>query len=149
MIEAIAQGRWPLVGGGQAILSPLYIDNLCHAVALAIDQRDRGGIWNLTDGVAVSWREFSGMIADHLGVTRRFRSVPFALAYPIGLKIEMVYRLPLFRGEPKLTRYRVIKAGRDFHYSIDRAREELGYLPDTDLDGHLLKTVEWYRSVLS
>ncbi len=149
MIEAIARGRWPLVGGGQAILSPLYIDNLCRAIALAIDHGGPGGIWNITDGVAVNWREFSGMIADHLGVNRRFRSVPYALALSAGQMVETLYRLPLFQGEPKFTRYRVIKAGRDFHYSIDRAREELGYLPDTDLDGHLLKTVEWYRSVLS
>ncbi|MFC1529921.1 NAD-dependent epimerase/dehydratase family protein [Gemmatimonadota bacterium] len=147
MIEAIARGRWPLVSGGRALFAPLYIDNLCRAVALAIDREEAGGVWNITDGIAVSWREFSGMIADHLGVNRRFRSVPYALAFPGGAMMEMVYRLPLLRGEPKLTRYRIIKAGRDFHYSIDRAREELGYQPDTNLDGHLLKTVEWFRSL--
>ncbi len=147
MIEAIELGRWPLVSGGQAILSPLYIDNLCRAVALAIDHRDSEGIWNITDGVTVDWREFSGMIADHLGVSRRFRSVPYALALPVSQMVEMLYRLPLFRGEPQITRYRIIKAGRDFHYSIDRAREELGFQPDPDLGRHLSETVEWYRSV--
>jgi len=147
MIEAIERDRWPLVDGGLAVLSPLYIDNLCRAVTLAVDHRGPGHIWNITDGVTINWREFSGIIANHLGVDRRFRSVPYALAFPIGLKVEMAYRILRFRGEPKFTRYRIIKAGRDFHYSIDRAREELHYQPDTDLEGHLLRTVDWYRSV--
>jgi nucleoside-diphosphate-sugar epimerase len=63
--------------------------------------------------------------------------------------VETAYRLLPFGGEPDLTRYRVIKAGRDFHYGIERARRELGYEPDPDLDSHLRETVRWYRSVSS
>ncbi len=147
MVRRIAHGGWPLIDGGRAVSTPLYIDNLCRAIDLALKHNTTGGIYNITDGVTVSWREFSEMIASHLGVRPRFRSIPYPVALSAGVLMESLHRLPLFQGEPKATLYRVIRAAKDFHYSIERAQEELGYHPDTDLDGHLRATVEWYRSV--
>ena len=149
MIDAIARGRWPLVSGGRALLAPLHIGNLCAAVRLAVEGKSAGGIFNVADGVAVDWLEFSSLIARHLGVEPVFRSVPGAVAFPLAIALETLWRIPLLRGEPPVTRYRVIKASCDFHYSIDRAREELGFRPDSDLDAHLRGTVEWFRSVTS
>lgn len=149
MIDAVARGRWPLVSGGRARLAPLWIGNLCEAVGLAIEGHGTGGIFNVTDGVDIDWRAFSSLIATHLGLEPSFWSVPYAAALPLAVVAEALWWIPLLRGEPPVTRYRVIKASRDFHYSIDRAREELGYRPDSDLETHLRKTVDWYRSITS
>ncbi len=76
MVRRIAQGGWPLVSGGRAISTPLYIDNLCRAIDLALRHDGTGGVYNITDGVTVSWREFSELIASHLGLRPRFLNIP-------------------------------------------------------------------------
>ncbi|MFC1499836.1 NAD-dependent epimerase/dehydratase family protein [Candidatus Zixiibacteriota bacterium] len=147
MVHRIAHGGWPLVDSGKAVFTPLYINNLCQAVELTLEQDVTGGIYNITDDITVSWREFSEKLAIHLGARPRFRNIPYPVALPAGVLLEAIHRLPLFRGEPIATRYRVIRAAKDFHYSIEKAKKQLAYQPDTALDTHLHTTVEWYRSV--
>ncbi len=77
-----------VISGGRAISTPLYIDNLCRAVDLALSQQVSGGIYNITDDVTVSWREFSETIASHLGVRPRFLNIPAPVALSAGILME-------------------------------------------------------------
>lgn len=144
MLERIDAGVWPLVAGGRALLTPLYVVNLAHAVVLAVDRRPPG-TFLLTDGVTMTWRRFAARCARALGVRAPARSVPYALARPAAEAAELFGRLARLRRAPAVTRYRVIRASQDFHYRCDRAQNVLGYRPDRDVDGHLRACAAWYR----
>ncbi len=148
MLERIVAGAWPLVAGGRARLTPLYVVNLAQAIVLAIDRRTPG-TFILTDDVTMSWRQFAARCARALGVRAPARSVPYALARPAAEAAELFGRMARLRRPPAITRYRVIRASKDFHYRCDRARSVLGYRPDRDVDGHLRACAAWYRRVRS
>ncbi len=148
MVHRLANSTWPLVNKGSAVLTPVYIKNLSSAVELALEAGDMcGRAYNITDGVTVSWLELCEKIAEALGGPLRVKSYPFFIAYPVGLLSEVVGTLFNTNHGPRLTRYRIIRSSRDFHYSDERARRELGYAPDQRMDRHLAETVRWYRSV--
>lgn len=146
MLERISAGAWPLVAGGRAWLTPLYVVNLAQAVVLALDRRTPG-TFILTDDVTMTWRQFTARCACALGVRGPARSVPYALARPAAEAAELFGRMARLRRPPAITRYRVIRAAKDFHYRCDRARSVLGYRPDRDVDGHLRACAAWYRRV--
>jgi nucleoside-diphosphate-sugar epimerase len=148
MVHRLATGSWPLVNEGRAVLTPVYIRNLIRAVELAVYAGNSSdGVYNITDGVTVSWLEFCKKIAAALETPLRVKSYPFCIAYPLGVLSEIEGRLLRRKRGPRLTRYRIIRSSRDFHYTHQKARRELGYTPDTNIDHHLAETVRWYRSV--
>lgn len=146
MLRRIDAGTWALVDGGRARLTPLYVGNLARAAVLALERR-APGIFILTDDVTMTWRQFTVRCARALGVSPRARSVPYALARPMAEAAELLGKMARLRRPPLITRYRVIRAARDFHYRCDRARSVLGYRPDRDVDAHLRACVDWYRGI--
>jgi nucleoside-diphosphate-sugar epimerase len=147
MIHRLATGSWPLVDGGKALFTPVYIGNLCRAVELAIESEKNGLVLNITDDRTVSWREFSSKIAHELGVSLKLRSVPSFFALGVAALVQSMHVFFSPEKPPNLTLYRVIRSSRHFHYSCERAKNELSYRPDTDIDSHIRRTVDWYRSV--
>ena len=95
----------------------------------------------------MSWRQLTGRCARALGVSLRARSVPYAVARPVAEAAEVFGRLARLRRPPLVTRYRVVRAAKDFHYRCDRARSVLGYRPDRDVDAHLRTCADWYRAM--
>ena len=146
MFDRIRSGGWPLIDGGRAVFTPVYIENLCDAIILAVDRPERPGTFNITDNARVSWREFSEWIAESLGCELDTNDFPFWLAYPVAAIAEGLFRLIGSKKAPGATRYRVVRAARDFDYSCAKAIDELGYQPDPDIQNHIRRTVEWYRS---
>ena len=112
-------------------------------------QRRVPGTFILTDDVTMSWRQFTGRCARALGVSGRTRSVPYAVARPAAEAAELFGRMARLGRPPLITRYRVIRAAKDFHYRCERARSVLGYRPDRDVDAHLRACAAWYRSARS
>jgi nucleoside-diphosphate-sugar epimerase len=145
MIDRLNRSRWPLVDGGRAVFTPVFIENLCQAVRLALTCGETERAYNVTDDVAVSWRWFCERIAAALGKPPRVRSYPALVAYGVAGLEELRHRLFRPHKVPRLTTYRVIRTAKDFHYSCEKAKASLGYRPDTDIDAHIRKTVEWYR----
>ena len=57
-----------LVGGGRAVAGLCYVDNLIDAAVLALAPRSRAGpAFNVSDGLDVTWREFTDGLAEGLG----------------------------------------------------------------------------------
>jgi len=59
--------------------------------------------------------------------------------------MEGAYQVVGAANSPLLTRYRVCNGGRDYHFSIAKARRVLKYKPKVGLEEALRRTVRWYR----
>ncbi|MDT8759848.1 sugar nucleotide-binding protein [Sphingomonas psychrotolerans] len=75
--SALAQGE-RFRAARDLVVSPTYVPHLVDtALDLLID--GESGLWHLTNGTAVSWAEFAGLIADQLGLRASLvESVPAA-----------------------------------------------------------------------
>ncbi len=129
-IEAMARaGKFAWVNGGRAMTSTTHIDNLVHAIGLALT-KGRGGeaYFILDEGVRPMRDMIAGMAAAR-GVTLPERSVPGWVADALGAACETAWRMLPLAGEPPLTRFSAMIMSRDSVLKDDKARAELGYAP--------------------
>jgi len=144
---ALEKGHIAYIDGGRAWTSPTYIENLADAIAKGcFEPAAKGGAFLITDGLKIDWRTFTEKLADELGAKRPTLSIPFWLAYSLASASERVYRLFRVSSSPLLTRYRVCNGGRDYHFSIAKARRLLKYVPVIDFDESIRRTTRWYHS---
>jgi nucleoside-diphosphate-sugar epimerase len=140
--QMIRSRRFSLPGGGRGIHSPVYIDNLVEGVVLAASSPAAlGQIFTLSDGIGVPYREFFAPYADLVGRRLIITPTPVALAFAAGAR--QVLRLAPGDNEinPASVRY-LLRRGT---YSIEKAREVLGWEPRVGLQEGLARTIDWLR----
>jgi len=142
-IKLINSGQMMLINGGTGLCNYVYIDNLLDAT-LAATKRDPsvGQVYLITDGIAVTWKEFFGYYAEMAGKPE-IRSVPEWLAKTIALGMEMTSKIT--GKPPKITREAVGFLTRQARFSIEKARRELGYQPRISLKEGMKLTEQWLR----
>jgi nucleoside-diphosphate-sugar epimerase len=146
LVENLRKGLVRYLGNGEQALNTIYVGNLVEAALLAIEkERVVGRVYNLTDGVRVSKRQFIESIADGLGVPRPTRSVPLWLARLAAYFMETTARRLGDPEPPRLTQGRLKFLGLNLDFSIDRARRELGYAPRYSFEKGMEQTIAWYR----
>ncbi len=147
MAELLEKRQMVYINRGRALTCPTYIENLVDAILLAGSRKDTvGETFIITDGLKITWKEYIDKIAEKLGVGRPLFSTPYCLAYSAGAVCEAILKLFRSKKPPIITRYRIAIAGKDYHFSIEKARTKLGYQPRISLDEAMERTVEWYKS---
>jgi nucleoside-diphosphate-sugar epimerase len=146
-MDVLVAGKGGYVSGGRAFTCPAYVENLADAIERAtfVDAA-KGEAFLVTDGHDVDWRTFTERLADLLEVKRPRLSVPLWLGYPLAGTMEGLYALVRAKKPPLLTRYRILNGGRDYHFSIAKAKRVLGWTPKVNLDEALARSVAWYRA---
>jgi nucleoside-diphosphate-sugar epimerase len=105
-----------------------------------------GEAYFITDGMDIDWKTFTDAFADEMSLKRPFLSVPFSFVYGISWLMEMMYKLFRIKTAPLLTRYRISNGGKDYYFSIEKAREQLGHNPKVNFKEAVTKTVVWYKN---
>jgi len=142
-VKLINSGEMILINRGTGVCNYVYIDNLLDATLVAAKRDESlGEAYLISDGKAVSWKEFFGYYAQMAGKPK-MRSVPEWLGKTIALGIEVSAKL---RGkQPKITREAVGFLTREARFSIEKARRELGYQPRFSLEEGMKLTEKWLR----
>ncbi len=127
-------GQWRWIDGGRAQTSTTHIQNLVHAIELALI-KGRGGeaCFILDDGVR-SMRDMIGALAATQHITLPDKSVPSWFADAMAAVAEGAWRTFSLKGEPPLTRFGAMIMSRDSVLKDDKARTELGYRPAVSVD---------------
>jgi nucleoside-diphosphate-sugar epimerase len=148
--RAIRGGNMVLVDGGRPIAGLCYVGNLIDAATLALDHEAAPGqAFNISDGLDVTWKEFTTSLAEGLGCSSVRWSMPYWMASGIGFSLEHGYRL--LRGatrlstSPLLSRQAVHVMGQNQDFSNRKARELLGWEPRVDYGTGLAATLDWLR----
>jgi nucleoside-diphosphate-sugar epimerase len=148
MAQAIREGNMLLVDGGRAVAGLCYIDNLVDAALLALQQDSAlGHAFNVSDGSAITWRQFSDRLAEGLGRPPVRWSAPYWAASALGISLETGYRflrsVTRLRTVPLLSRQAVHVMGKDQDFSTRKAQELLGWAPRVDFATGLGVTLAW------
>lgn len=143
---ALEKGVLTYVSGGKAWTCPTYIENLTDALWLAATAKNAiGETFIISDGLEISWRQFIVKLCHQLEAPEPRISINFRLAYILAALLEGVYKLCHISAEPPITRYRISNVGRDYHFSIEKAKTLLGFVPSIPLDEAIRRTVAWYK----
>lgn len=149
--EAIRAGTMLLIDRGRAVAGLSYIDNLIDAAVLALESDAASGqAFNVTDGVAITWRQFTDDLAGGLGCKPPRWTLPYRTAVAISYLLEQGYRLVRratgLTTRPLLSRQAVHVLGKDQSFSNRKARELLAWSPRVDYPSGIETTLAWLRS---
>lgn len=134
-IERMAtEGGWVWIDGGSARTSTTHIDNLVHAIGLALEKGQGGEAYFVLDDGAKSLEEMVSRMAATRGIELGERSIPRWLADAAGWLCETGWRVLPLPGEPPLTRHAAMLMSRDCLLDDTKARRELGYRPVIDVE---------------
>lgn len=151
MANAIRGRHMVLIGGGRAVAGLTYVENLTDAAILAVDHPAAPEqAFNVTDELAITWRQFLDDLADGLRCPRVRWSIPYGVANGLALSLEHGYRL-LRRATgltipALLSRQAVHVLGRPQDFSSGKVRALLGWEPRVEYAEGLAATLLWLRA---
>jgi len=134
--EEVRKGRFVWVGGGRHLTSTTHIDNVVEGLILAATKGASGGVYFVTDGTPVVFREFITDLLATQGVEAPTRNLPRALVGALAGAGETLWRLRL-PGRPPVTRLAYWLSAQECTIDISRARRDLDYVPVRTIDDGL------------
>jgi nucleoside-diphosphate-sugar epimerase len=135
-------------GSGKNIVATVYVRDVAQGLIKAGDASDRaiGRAYTICNDEHITQEEYLNSIADALNVPHIKLHVPFSALYTAGRSAELIWQALGRRNAapPPLSTYGVTLQGRDQIFSIERARQELGYAPEYDIKRGVAEGVRWY-----
>jgi nucleoside-diphosphate-sugar epimerase len=149
--RAICGGNMILVDRGRAVAGLCYVDNLIDAAVLALrHEAAPGNAFNVSDGLDITWKEFTDGLAEGLGCSPVRWSLPYWMANGLGFSLEHGYRAlrkaTRMSAPPLLSRQAVQVLGRNQDFSNRKVRELLGWEPRIGYAAGLQATLAWLRA---
>ena len=129
LVSAVERKRFSWIGGGRHRTSTTHVDNVIHGLMLGAQRGRPGGVYFVTDGEPVVFREFVTELLGTQGVTPGDRNTPAPIGRAAAAVSEGIWRLFRRAGNPPVTRLAYWLSAQECTIDISRAREELGYEP--------------------
>lgn len=146
LMERLKTSQFAYLGSPDKVMNNTYVGNLVEAVFLSIARDDvLGEVFNITDARLVTKREFVETIARDAGYPLPSKVVPLGVARFLARLLEGIYRTLGKQEAPLLSSARIKFLGLNLDYSIDKARRQLGYEPQTDFADAMRRTLAWIR----
>ncbi len=145
LMKAIKQGA-PIVvfGDGSSRMDYTYIDNLVDAQIRAAERLVDGSpvcgqAYIITDGDPINTGKFSETLVKDMGLDARTIRIPGLVARALATAGERVFQV-FGKLKPPVSIVEVELCVRDSYFSIDKAKQDLGYLPIVDTREGLRRT---------
>ncbi|MEM7792222.1 MAG: NAD-dependent epimerase/dehydratase family protein [Verrucomicrobiota bacterium] len=146
VIDSAIAGRIKVIGSGQNRVDVSYIDDVANAHLKAFDTLENvqgaGQAFFISQGEPVMLWPWVNEILERLGHPPLERKIPLALAYVAGGLAESIWSLLRKSGEPPLTRFVAVELAKDHYFNITKARDVLGFNPQTSMEDALIATID-------
>lgn len=144
LLRNLKKGRFVMVGDGQALRHPIYIDDAVAGLeACAMANGAVGQVYILAGATAVAVGTLVRTAAEVVGVHPPSIHLPLGLAKIVGWAMQLAFK-PLGR-EPPFSRRSVDFFLKHNAYVTRKAQRDLGFRAQTDLRDGLIKTWQWLR----
>jgi len=151
VIESVVQGRLKIVGAGRSRVDVSYVGNVADAHLDAFDALESrpevvsGKAYFISQGEPVELWPWVNRILVGLKQAPLKKRIPLPLAYCAGAIAEAIWLIFRKSGEPPITRFVAVELAKDHYFSIDAARNDLGYAVGTKMDEALNLTIKDLR----
>ncbi len=155
IIEKANKGKLKKIGGHKNKVDIIYIDNCVQGHMQALDSimglgadQLNGKAYFIADEKPVVLWDWVNQVLLALGFKPVVSSVPFYLAYVLGLFFEFVFKILGIKSEPPLTRFVVNSLATDHYFDQSAAKNDFGYLAKVSQEEAFEKTVNHLKSLL-
>lgn len=143
LFKTIRKRRMVLVNGGRSLLHPVHVSDLVEGMLLAADSAAGvGETYILAGQKPISTKEIVKSVSWAMKVPAPEISAPDSLLLGAAYLAETAGRV--VGKEPPLTRSKVKLLSENYAYSIDKARNELGFSPSIEFVDGVEETARWY-----
>lgn len=143
LIKAVAKKRFIMVTKGNTRMTPVYIHDLIEGILLCAERSKGGEIFHLAGPEVLSVKDVVTTIGEAVGVQIPRFSLPL---FPVKVAAwSMEKAFAFFKREAPLS---MGKLGFFIHpkpLSIQKAKKELDYSPETNFRKGMQRTISWYR----
>lgn len=134
LIDAARRNKLRIIGNGNTKTDVTYVDNVVHAVCLALEtERANGQKYIITNDEPVVLWDLIQTLLKRLGLHLPSKKVPKAMAMRVACLLETLARATHSNKEPVLTQYKVGILAFSQTYDITKAKKELGYQPQVSV----------------
>jgi nucleoside-diphosphate-sugar epimerase len=129
LVEAARSGRLRWIAGGHHLTSTTHVENAVHGLVLGAERGQAGGVYFVTDGEPIEFRQFVTQLLATQGVEAPDATVPAGVVRVAAPVLESLWRVLRLPGQPPITRLAYWLSALETTIDISRARRELGYEP--------------------
>jgi len=142
MARWMRRGVFPRVGWGRNLTPLVHVRDVVQGAILAAERGHPGEVYLLTSARSPELAELRRWILEGWGTWAPYPYVPRAAMNAIALGFETYARL---RGStPLATRQNIASTVYDREFSIEKAREHLGYEPQVPFATGIRETIAWF-----
>lgn len=147
ILKRASQKRLTQVGSGQNLVDLTYIDDCIQAhlkarQALEHNPAARGRAFFISQGDPVSLWPWINTVLEHHGLPPVARKISLPIALRVAKVMELIFRLLPAKFEPPFTRFLAHEMATDHYFSLDAARNLLGYHPSMTVAEATKRTFE-------
>jgi nucleoside-diphosphate-sugar epimerase len=142
MARLVKWHLFPLIDGGENYLPLVYIDDVVECAIRAVQLGGTGETYIVSDRSSYKLKDIIGEIAKNIPTRHPSIYVPKSVA---SVLVRLVEASSLLGIEPFFTSHRIETSTSNRFVSIEKAKNELGYEPKTDLEAGMKRTIEWYK----
>ena len=145
LFRLIQQGRFFIIGDGEVLFHPSYIDDVVRGFLLCLGNEKAIGEAFIIGGEGyLTLNELCQLIAKELKVAPPNLHIPMAPMVAAATLCEKIF-VPL-GFEPPLHRRRMSFFQNHRAFSIEKAKQRLAYHPEYSLEEGIRATIHWYRT---
>jgi len=144
LFRSIDKGMFLMIGKGDVLYHMTYIDDLVEGIILAGRRQEiQNEIFTIAGEQYTTLKELVDLIAEVLGKPRPRWRIPY---WPVHLAAVLCDKICSPLGiQPPIYPRRVEFFKLDRAFSINKAKQLLGYQPKFSLREGLSRTASWYR----
>ncbi len=140
---ALGANCYAVIGPGRVELPVCYVRNCAGAILTALENREVTlGVFNIVDDEGFTARQYLNALKRRVRPALRIVPVPYLAARVLGALGDLALA-PLGRRSPVRASY-LMQCQRRLRYSNRRAKEILGWCPETDTAEALEATMEFF-----
>jgi farnesol dehydrogenase len=135
------KGIVPLIGGGKSIIPAIHVNDVVDAILLATENGKDGETYIITNETLKTLKEMVELMERESGKKIIKLNIPKSL---IKIPVFFIQHISSLLGiKPILTLQRIDSMTTNRIFNISKAKKELGWTPQTDLDKGLKETINW------
>lgn len=139
------------VGNCSNLVDISYVENVAEAHILAAINLETvktaaGQAYFISQGEPVNLWNWINELFSHMDVDTIESRIPFVTAYYAGGLLEILHSLFAPNKEPRMTRFLAEQLAKSHHFSITKAKDDLGYTPRVSTEEGMKRLFKWYKA---
>ncbi|WP_373499549.1 NAD-dependent epimerase/dehydratase family protein [Desulfococcus sp.] len=142
LVRLARKGMFPKIGSRPKLTPMIHVDDAVQGILLAAEKGIPGEIYLITNKQSEPFDRIRQILQEGLGIRRVPLYIPEWLALLAATMIEKSFTC--VGKTPPVARKNIESTLADRVFSIEKARQELGFNPTVDSEAGLKETVAWY-----